>query len=140
MYRNHVAPRTIRHVPKDDFPIPLKNIDVQRHKNVLREVTIDDYWNMDGDKSLSEPWIGVTLFARVNKDPPEGCMWGQWRLTKKQVTTRPRNIWPEEETNMSKCLQRKAINEWADKKSWTLRENNEACTLFQTMILLMKMS
>ena len=28
---------------------------------------IDDYWNVDGDKSLSEPWIGVPRLEMLNK-------------------------------------------------------------------------
>ena len=63
MCRNHVAPKTKLCVPKDDFPIPLNDIDVQTQTTtslgVLQEATMDDYWNMDGDKSLSEPWIMV---------------------------------------------------------------------------------
>ena len=35
----------------------------------------NDYCNTDGDKSLSEPWIGVTRFELLNKDPREGHMW-----------------------------------------------------------------
>ena len=54
-------------VPMDDFPRPLKYIDVNRQTktsiDVLHEATIDDYWNFDGDNSLSEPWIGVTRFV-----------------------------------------------------------------------------
>ena len=42
---------------------------------------------------LSEPSIGVTRFALLNK---EGQMWIQGRLTKNQVSTRPEYIWPEE--------------------------------------------
>ena len=45
------------YAPQDAFPIPL--IDVQRQNktcnDVLHEATIDDYWNVDGNKSLSEP-------------------------------------------------------------------------------------
>ena len=40
--------------------------------DVRHEATIDDYWNLDGDKSLSEPWIGVSRFEFLNKNPPEG--------------------------------------------------------------------
>ena len=105
MYRNHVAPRTKLYVPKDDFPVPLHYIDVQRQAktslDVLQEATIDDYCNMDGDKSQSEPWIGVIRFALLNKIPPAGRMQVQGRLTKKPVRTRPGNIWPEEWANMS---------------------------------------
>ena len=81
------------------FPIPLNFIDVERETNtsldVPQEATIDDCWNMDGDESLSEPWIGVTRFPLLSKNPPERYTWIQGRLTKNQVTTTPRNVWPE---------------------------------------------
>ena len=32
---------------------------------------VDDYWNIGGDTSLSEPWIGVTRVALFNINPPE---------------------------------------------------------------------
>ena len=62
---------------RNAFPIPLNYIDVQRQTKtsivVLHETTIDDKWNI-GDKSLSlsEPWIGVTHLALLNKNRPEG--------------------------------------------------------------------
>ena len=37
----------------------------------LQEATIDDDGNVDGDKSLSEPWIGVTRSTVLNKNPPQ---------------------------------------------------------------------
>ena len=71
IYRNRVVPRTKLYAPKDDFLIPLNHIDVQRHIktiiDALHKAKIDDYWNVDGDKSLSEPKIGVTRFALLNK-------------------------------------------------------------------------
>ena len=57
----------------------------------------------------------------VNTKPPGGHMWVRGRLTKKQVTARPGNIWREERSSMPKGSERKALNKWAD---WTLRENN----------------
>ena len=57
-FRNHADPRTKLFAPKDDFPTPLNYIDVQRQMktsiDVLHEATIDDCWNDDGDKSLSD--------------------------------------------------------------------------------------
>ena len=47
------------HVPQDDFS-DRSELD-----------TIDDYWKMDGEKSLSEPRTGVTRVALLNKNPPE---------------------------------------------------------------------
>ena len=67
--RNSIFRRTI-------FPIPLNYTDDQRQRktsiDVHHEATIDDYWNVDGDKSLSNPWIGVTMFELLNRDPPDG--------------------------------------------------------------------
>ena len=95
--RNSLFRRTI-------FRYFLNYIDVQRQTHtsidVRHEATIDGYWNTGGDKSLSEPWIGVTRFALLNKNPPEGQTWVQVRLTKKQVTTRLGHRWPEEWSSM----------------------------------------
>ena len=62
-------PRDHLHVPKaETFPIPLKNIDVTRstHTNlhVMQEKrTINDYWNVDGDRTMSDSWTGFTKFT-----------------------------------------------------------------------------
>ena len=70
-HRNHVAPRTKLYVPKDEFSFPVNYIDVQRQTktsiDVLHEATIDDYWNVDGVMSLSEPRSGVTRFDLLNQ-------------------------------------------------------------------------
>ena len=72
------------------FPIPLIYLRVQRDKRKLAfdvpyEATTDDCWNVDGDKSLSESWIGVTRFELLTKNRQEEHLWIQGRLTKKQV-------------------------------------------------------
>ena len=51
-----VAPRTKLNVPKDDFPIPLNYIDVQRQtKNTIdaHEATIDDGKKMETCRCLN---------------------------------------------------------------------------------------
>ena len=75
---------------------------------MLHERTIDDYWNIDGDKSLCEPWIGVTRFELLSTDSPEGHMWVQGRLTKRPVAARSAHIWPEDWSHLSKGSQHKA--------------------------------
>ena len=66
MYRNHVAPRTKLYVPKDDFPISLTYIlCLEINGNAHRCCFSDE------DESLSEPCIGGTRFALLNKNPPE---------------------------------------------------------------------
>ena len=64
--------------PRDEsFPIPLKYIDVSRttHTNldVKQEKRIDDCWNIDGSRDLSDPWTGFTRFILLEEKPPDGC-------------------------------------------------------------------
>ena len=59
IYRHHVEPRVKLHSPREEsFPILLKHIDVTRtaHTNldVKQEKRIDDYWNIDGSRDLSD--------------------------------------------------------------------------------------
>ena len=73
MYRHHVEPRVKLYSPREEsFPIPLKYIDVSRttHTNldVKQEKRIDDYWNIDGSRDLSD------LLDREEK-PLDGHMW-----------------------------------------------------------------
>ena len=67
IYRHQVEPRVKLYSPREEsFPIPLKYIDVTRttHTNldVKLEKRIDDYWNIDGSRDLSDPWTGFTQF------------------------------------------------------------------------------
>ena len=71
IYRHHVEPRVKLCSPREEsFPIPLKYFDVSRttHTNldVMQERRIDDYWNIDGSRALSDSWTGfiwLTLFS-----------------------------------------------------------------------------
>ena len=59
IYR-HVEPRVTLYVPNEEScPIPLDSIDVVRQTNtpldVLLESRIDDSWNVDGGREVSEP-------------------------------------------------------------------------------------
>ena len=59
IYRHHNEPRIQLYAPKEEtFPIPLKYIDVTRSAHtdldVLQEKRIDDYWNVDSIRSLSD--------------------------------------------------------------------------------------
>ena len=44
--------------------------------DVLLESRFDDYWNVDGDRSLSEPWTGFRQFAILSAD---GYTWSRRR-------------------------------------------------------------
>ena len=70
IYRHHVEPRVKLYSPREEsFPIPLKYIDVTRttHTNldVKQEKRIDDCWNIDGSRDLSDPWTGFTHWRGI---------------------------------------------------------------------------
>ena len=96
-----MEPRVKLYSPREEsFPIPLKYINVTRttHTNldVKQEKRIDDYWNIDGSRDLSDPWTGFTQFTLLEEKPPDGYMWSWGILTRKrQVTSRPDHLWPE---------------------------------------------
>ena len=100
IYRRHVEPRVKLYSPREEsFPIPLKYIDVSRttrtNLDVMQERRIDDYWNIDGSRDLSDSWTGFTQFTVLEEKPPDGHMWSGERLTKRQATSRPHHLWPE---------------------------------------------
>ena len=80
IYRHHVEPRVKLYSPREESsPIPLKYIDVTRttHTNldVKQEKRIDDYWNINGSRDLSDPWTGFTQFTLLDEKAPDGYMW-----------------------------------------------------------------
>ena len=121
IYRHHVEPRVKLCSPREEsFPIPLKYIDVSRttHTNldVKQEKRIDDYWNVDGSRDLSDPWTGSTQFTLLEEKPPEGYMWSGERLTRKQLTSRPDHLWPELWKSMGKYAKLKEKQKWLNEK------------------------
>ena len=97
IYRHHVEPRVKLYSPREEsFPIPLKYIDVSRttHTNldVKQEKRIDDYWNIDGSRDLSDPWTGFTQFTLLEEKPPDGYMWSGREINEKQLTSRPDHL------------------------------------------------
>ena len=107
IHRHHVEPRVkLYSLKEDSFPIPLKHIDVFRttHTNldVKQKKCIDDYWNIDGSRDLSDPWTGFTQFSPLEKKTPDGFLWSGKRLTRKQLTSRPDYLWPELWKSMGK--------------------------------------
>ena len=75
IYRHHVGSRVKLYSPREEsFPIPLKYIDVTRttqNLDVKQEKRIDDYWNIDGSRDLSDPWTGSTQFTPLEEKPPD---------------------------------------------------------------------
>ena len=75
-----MKPRAKLYVPTEEsFLIPLKCIDVTRTTDttldVMSEKHIEDYWNVDGDRELSDAWTDFTRFTALNEKPPDGYTW-----------------------------------------------------------------
>ena len=83
----------------------------------MQEKRIDDYWNVDDNRSLSDFCTGFTKLTLLKEELPQGCMWSAGRLTKVQTTTRPDHVWPEVWTNISKASQKRERQEWANDKA-----------------------
>ena len=122
IYRHHVEPRVKLYSPREEsFPIPLKYIDVTRttHTNLdfKQEKRIDDYWNIDGSRDLSDPWTGFTQFTLLDEKAPDGYMWSWGRLTRKQLTSRPDHLWPELGKSRGKNAKLKEKQKWSEEKA-----------------------
>ena len=121
IYRHQVEPRVKLYSPREEsFPIPLKYIDVTRttHTNlyVKQEKRIDDYWNIDGSRDLSDPWTGFTQFTLVDEKAPDGYTWSEGRLTRKQLTSRQDHLWPELWKSMGKHAKLKEKQKWSEER------------------------
>ena len=121
IYRHHVEPRVKLYSPREaSFPIPMKYIDVCRttHTNLddKQEKRIDDYWNIDGSRDLSDLWTGFTQFTLLEEKLPDGYLWSGVRLTRKQLTSRPDHLWPELWKSMGKHAKLKEKQKWSNEK------------------------
>ena len=79
--------------------IPLKYIDVTRSTCIdlddMQEKRVDDFWNVDSNRNVSDSWKVFTQFTLLEEKPPKGYLWSGRRLTKVQTTTRPNKVRPE---------------------------------------------
>ena len=119
IYRHHVEPRVKLFSPREEsFPIPLKYIDVSRttqtNLDVKQEKRIDDYWNIDGSRDLSDHWTGFTQFTLLEDLLMD--MWSGGRLTRKQLTSRPDHLWPELWKSMGRNAKLKEKQKWSNEK------------------------
>ena len=122
---------------EESFPIPLKYLDVSRTTHtkldVMQESRIDDYWNIDGLRDLTDSWTGFTQFTLLSEKPPEGyfCiyiyiyiyiyMWSGGRLTKRQAIFRLDYFMPRTLDEIGKKCQAEGKAEmvkWKTKTRW----------------------
>ena len=120
IYRHHVEPRFKLYSPREEsFPIPLKYIDVSRttHTNldVKQEKRIDDYWNIDGSRDLSDPWTGFTHLLYWMKNLRRIHV-VRVEINKKKHTSRPDHLWPEIWKTMEKNAKLEEKQKWSNEK------------------------
>ena len=121
IYRHHVEPRVKLYSPREEsFRIPPKYIDVSRttrtNLDVMQESRIDDYWNIDGSRDVSDSWTGFTQFALLSEEPSDGYMWSGLRLTKRQATSGPDHLRPELWRGMARNAELREKHKWATEK------------------------
>ena len=82
----------------------------------MQEKRIDDYWNIDGSRDLSDSWTGFTQFTLLEEKPPDGFLLSWDRLTKRQETSRPDCFRPELWTKLGRNAQLKEKQKWSNEK------------------------
>ena len=82
----------------------------------MQERRIDDCWNIDGLRDLSDYWTGFTQFTLLEGKPPQGFLWSAERLTRKQLASRPDLLWPELCEKMGKNAKLKKQQKWSHEK------------------------
>ena len=121
IYRHHVEPRVKHYSPREEsFPVPLKYIDVSRttHTNldVKQERRIDDYWNIDGSRDLSDPFYRSHSVYSIGRKSSRRIYVVGGRLTRKQLTSGPDHLWPEIWKTMGKNAKLKEKQKWSNEK------------------------
>ena len=82
----------------------------------MQERRIDDCGNIDGSRDLSDSWTGFPQFTPLEEKPPNGYLWSGWRLTRKQLTSRPDHLWPDLWTKLGRIAQLKERQKWSHEK------------------------
>ena len=89
----------------------------QGYRYILRYYAgedIDDFWNVDGDRALSDMWTDYTRFTLLTKTT--GWISMVWGQTRKQTTSRRETLWPEIWKGVSDASKRKEKQKWAVEK------------------------
>ena len=121
IYRHHVEPRVKLYSTREEsFPIPLKHIDVSRttHTNLdlKQEERIDDYWNIDGFRNLSDSWTGFHAIYSIGRKTSRRMYVVRGEIDEKQLTSRPDHLWPEFWKSMGKHAKLKEKQKWSEEK------------------------
>ena len=92
----------------------------------MQESRIDDDWNIDGPRDLSDSGTGFTQFTLLEEKPPDGYMWSGGRLTKREARSRPDHLWPHLCSGMARNANLREKHRWAiENQSSIMQENYE---------------
>ena len=58
----------------------------------------------------------LNTITLLDEKAPDGYTWSGWRLTRKQLTSRPDHLWPELWKSMGKNAKLKEKQKWAEEK------------------------
>ena len=118
--RHHVEPQVKLYMPREEsFPIPLKYSDVTRTTHIRHQKNCwknnDEYLDVDEKENFQMHGMASQDFL-LSERPLDGYTWSGERVTRKQTTSRPDNVWPDMWNHMSDAAKRKAKQRWAIEK------------------------
>ena len=83
----------------------------------MQDKRMDDYWNVNSNRILSDSWKGFTKFTLLKENFVKGYLWSGGRLTKVQATTGPDTVCGlKYGPKLGKPLRREKKQEWANEK------------------------
>ena len=124
IYRHHVEPRIKLYMPREEtFPIPMKYIDVARTTYTSLDVLLEKILKITGTWMETENYLMHGQDSQESfyqkESSPEKYTWSGKRLTKKQTTSRPDDVWPDLWKIMSDAAKKNAKQRWSIEKPKT---------------------
>ena len=121
IYRHHFEPRVKLYSPREEsFPVPLKYIDVSRTTRTNLDVKTrkPHRWLLEYRwvKRLAWSLDRFHTIYSIGRKTSKGFMWSGWRLTRKQLTSRPDHLRPEIWKTMGKNAKLKEKQKWSNEK------------------------
>ena len=83
------------------------------------KIKIEDVWDgksPNDHRPLSCRWVGETRFERIPDGVAPGQYWVEGRVTRRQASKRPDDIWPEIWSSMSRKQKERAVETWETKR------------------------
>ena len=120
IYRHHVEPRVNLYSPREEsFTIPLKYI--EKAASMIIGISMDqEICLILGQVSISLLYwkknLQTDICTLLEEKPPVGYTWSGWRLTRKQLTSRPDHLWPELWKKMGKNAKLNEKQRWSNAK------------------------